>query len=143
DQVEGLKVLCFDCAIFSWMKHQLMVVPQINYQNAAPKDQLYRLVLTIWKRAFEMHQAKLESEESSLPYIFYKSFSFEVIDVMSRIVYKANERFRIDAFTDICHKATQYSDEPMKSLINQTILQNLPKNLTTLSLSDQSVTVGP
>jgi len=137
---EGVKVLCFDCAIFSWIKHLLIIVPCIDISEETSKSELYKLIISIWETAFaefcikkQNEELATEQEESKEVFIFYKSFGFELIDVLSRILYKTTDKNQIDKFVEICsHILSNNTDTLINFNIRMNICSNLPYRLASM-----------
>lgn len=142
---EGVQVLCFDCAIFAWLKHQLMSVPAIDVSQSTKKSLLYSLVSTLWETVYRVHLKKEEAamassgdsgEESPVAterYIFYRAFGYELIDVLGRIVYKSTEKRRVDRYVEVCDTVLQNTSNELTCFqIKQNICYNLPAQLETM-----------
>lgn len=128
---EGIKVLCFDCAIISWLKNQLLVMPMLDKQQSAINDSLYNLVVAIWNTAYTAHS------DSKQPYIFYQTFSYELIDILNRIIHKTTDQSRLDRFSEICQAALASPlPESDRFAIKLNILTNLPVNSVPMMVLD-------
>ncbi|UXI14977.1 hypothetical protein NH340_JMT00920 [Sarcoptes scabiei] len=135
---EGAKILCTQLSIFAWINHQLCIQPHYGFEeNTIPKDSLYRLVMTLWRTVYNQRKEierdpKQQSEKSSL-FDFYSRFSFESIQILSKIIFKVSDPQRINEFVRVCRKTLKrITDEHQIKLIKALILLNLPKNLQTL-----------
>lgn len=126
---DGIKVLCLECAIFTWIKHQLITFTSIDGTGGTNKGLLFKLVVTIWQTA----KTKTDNIDSVKRNIFYQSFGYELIDVLTRIMYKCQDRERIDKFTQIMeHILSQTNDELYVKNIKFNACFNLPFNLRTI-----------
>lgn len=144
--VEGIKILCQECAIFAWINHQLIIEPHYGSSSTSSlnKDALYRLLINIWHTAY-MEYRRQNKQQREKPgqyhhhHIFYESFCFELIMMMSKIIYKVNDPERIDTFVNICHKSLKHlpsnckqQQQQRQKLIKTIVCCNLPINLETL-----------
>lgn len=145
---EGVQVLAFDCAIFAWLKHQLMTVPAIDVGQSTKKSLLYTLVITLWDTVNRVHQKKVEevmddeddeTSSSEQKFIFYRAFGYELIDVLGRIVYKSTEKRRVDKYVEVCETILQNTSSQLTCYqIKQNICSNLPAHLETM-LAGQTI----
>lgn len=122
---KGVEVFCKKCAIFSWINHQLSVMPIYDPANVASKTSLFKLVVTIWNTAYEYFQNNSNKEQ----FIYYESFSFELIMTLSKIVYRSNDTQIIQTYTNICHTILENTKNIQDcKIIKALICSNLPVN---------------
>lgn len=147
---EGVKVLCFDCAIFAWIKHLLINVPSIDIAEETNKNLIYKLLVTIWdsvEREFagskvtDNLEAAGTKPHSEQKFLFYPAFGFELIDLLSRLLYKSTDQGRLDKFVQVCGQILEKT-ESERSCFNmkQNLLSNLPLNLESMLTQPTVVT---
>lgn len=99
---EGLKILCFDYSIMAWVKEQLQSMLTVDDENDNKesvdtiKKALCRLVDTLLNTAVANHRQHRQGE----PYVLYRGFVFEAIDLIGRITFdfdddQMNQQYRI------------------------------------------------
>ena len=97
---EGIKVLCFDCAIIAWLKHQSLIVSLIDNNQTTPPESIYNLLVAIWDTAFQDYNEK----SIKPPYIFYPTFCYELIDVLYPIVHTNGKNPFVEMNQKCLHK---------------------------------------
>lgn len=122
---KGVELFCKKCAIFSWINHQLSVMPIYDQGNVASKTSLFKLVTTLWNTIYDNLKNKSEKES----FIYYKSFSFELIMTLSKIVYRSNDGEIIRTYTNICKTILENMENNQDcKIIKALICSNIPIN---------------
>lgn len=128
---EGIKILCTEYAIFSWIKHLLIPVPTLSPDEVPPVDSLYKLVTAIWTTAHRKHQLIEPRPE----YILYPTFSFELVEVLMRLLHATNDQNRVDKIQQICSTALaldeEHEDDLLKQNLKMVVCNNAPLDLHT------------
>ncbi|XP_027201896.2 nucleolar pre-ribosomal-associated protein 1 [Dermatophagoides pteronyssinus] len=146
---EGVRILCQECSIFTWINHQLIVQPPydslINNSSSSSslnKDSLFRLLTTIWNTVYledRQRRQQNQTNDDKQTNILYESFYFELIMLLGKIIYKVNDSKRIETYVNICYKILKHlpndNCQQQRQLIKTIISCNLPIHLETILLS--------